>query len=471
MNYWEVCKSCVGRGKKSRKLAKKVQSDYKRAYDIFMQSNGLVEEPIRPKASQTDCTICHGLGIKDCTQSVIADNEKYPSVAIIGAGIGGVALAVACQHRGIPFTLYERDIDFEARSQGYGLTLQQANRAIKKFGITELPEGIISTRHVVHRPQGEIIGEWGGRKWANDRLSEEPKRSNMHIARQSLRQHLLSALSVDNQVQWGHQFMGFEQLTDGSLQLKFNISGTERIASTDLLVGADGIYSSVREKLLGSTIKPLHYLQCLVILGICPLDKVAHLHSPLLDGRTVFQTANGQDRIYIMPYAHDAIMWQLSCPMSEEEAKALREKGAFALKQEAINRTNWHAPIPQIIAATDTQSISGYPVYDRDMLADELQQCHKNVTLLGDAAHPMSPFKGQGANQALLDALALAQQLYSAYHYTGWNKGDLRSQVLNTFEDEMIERSSVKVKASAAAVDILHSEGVFQGGDSPRGAR
>ena len=55
----------------------------------------------------------------------IPDVENYPHVAIIGGGIGGVALAVACLHRGIPFTLYERDANFEARTQGYGLTLQQ----------------------------------------------------------------------------------------------------------------------------------------------------------------------------------------------------------------------------------------------------------------------------------------------------------------------------------------------------------
>ncbi len=60
--------------------------------------------------------------------------KAYPNVAIIGGGIGGVALAVACLHRGIPFTLYERDRDFAARSQGYGLTLQQACKAIEGLG-------------------------------------------------------------------------------------------------------------------------------------------------------------------------------------------------------------------------------------------------------------------------------------------------------------------------------------------------
>ena len=59
------------------------------------------------------------------------DHINYPPIIIIGAGIGGVALAVACLHRSIPFTLFERDQSLDARSQGYGLTLQQASKAIE----------------------------------------------------------------------------------------------------------------------------------------------------------------------------------------------------------------------------------------------------------------------------------------------------------------------------------------------------
>jgi 2-polyprenyl-6-methoxyphenol hydroxylase-like FAD-dependent oxidoreductase len=89
----------------------------------------------------------------------IPDTENYPHVAIIGGGIGGVALAVACLHRGIPFTIYERDNGFEARSQGYGLTLQQASKAIEGLGFL-IRKGVISTRHLVHTTDGKVIGEW-----------------------------------------------------------------------------------------------------------------------------------------------------------------------------------------------------------------------------------------------------------------------------------------------------------------------
>ena len=68
-----------------------------------------------------------------------------------------MALAVACLHRGIPFTLYERDRSFDERAQGYGLTLQQASKAIKGFGLLSLNDTANSTRHVVHTTEGKEI--------------------------------------------------------------------------------------------------------------------------------------------------------------------------------------------------------------------------------------------------------------------------------------------------------------------------
>jgi 2-polyprenyl-6-methoxyphenol hydroxylase-like FAD-dependent oxidoreductase len=190
----------------------------------------------------------------------------------------------------------------------------------------------------------------------------------------------------------------------------------------------------------------------------------------LLDSATVFQTANGHERIYIMPYDAESVMWQLSFPMTEEDAKALSAKGPQALKEEASKRCQWHDPIPQILSATKSALVSGYPAYDRELLNAELLEKGDKITLIGDAAHPMSPFKGQGANQALLDALSLARGIsIGCRPMSQWREAGVRDSVLTDFEAEMLSRTAAKVRGSAEAAQFLHSDVVLHESDEPRG--
>ncbi|MBP6181688.1 NAD(P)/FAD-dependent oxidoreductase [Flavobacterium sp.] len=467
---WTICQECQGRGKKSRGLSKKARLRYQMELDQFEKTKSEGTAPVPPKGHQHSCLNCSGSGLIHAASPPVADKENYPNVAIIGGGIGGVALAVACLHRGIPFTLYERDRDFDARSQGYGLTLQQASKAIEGLGIFSLGERVISTRHLVHTAEGKVIGEWGVRKWIQSDAKTSPKRRNVHIARQSLRLELLKQLGGHDAVHWGHQLVDFKECNSEGVDLNFQVDGKMKSYKADLVVGADGIRSSVRRLLIGEDISPLRYLGCIVILGICPLRALEGLNNSLLDSATVFQTANGNERIYIMPYTSDSVMWQLSFPMPEKEAKALSAQGPQALKEEACRRTQWHDPIPPILAATLEAQISGYPVYDRELLNSEFLAKAGKATLIGDAAHPMSPFKGQGANQALLDALKLARRILKECRpLSEWRKKGIRESVLTEFESEMIERSASKVKDSAEAAQFLHSEIVLHEGDEPRG--
>ena len=313
------------------RFRKKAKLRYQIANNICDKNQAERKVSVRPKITQCLCDNCSGSGLIYATSHPIADSENYPHVAIIGAGIGGLALAVACLHRGIPFTLYERDGSFDARAQGYGLTLQQASNAIKGFGLFSLKGGRNSTRHVVHTTEGKEIVEWGVRTHSN--IKKSPKRINVHIPRQSLRLALLEQLGGHDAVQWGCRLVCFKQCEDKSVELSFQINGDIKNAKADLVVGADGIRSVVRSLLIGEDITPLRYLGYMVILGICSLESLKGFVSSLLDSATVFQTVNGNERIYMMPYSLDSVMWQLRFPMPDYEAKAFSVLEAQALDE------------------------------------------------------------------------------------------------------------------------------------------
>ena len=470
MNSWIVCRKCYGQGKISRKLSKVNKQIFQKGVLQLNKNSAEVNTTIILKRHLYACKTCKGSGLIISDVPPSANKNLYPNLAIIGGGIAGVALAVVCLHRSIPFTLYERDTNFEARSQGYGLTLQQASKSLKGFGLFKLDQGVVSSRHVVHTTDGKVIGEWGMRKWMPEKEVSALKSSNIHIARQSLRLELLNQLGGSNFVKWDHKLVTLQKDNIKGVKLRFKANGNTIETSADLVVGADGIRSTVRKLMPFKDNDSLHYLGCIVILGICPLKKLKDLESPLLDSSTVFQTANGKERIYMMPFTTESVMWQLSFPLSETEAKTLSNKSLKELKNEAIRRTQWHNPIPQILKATSEANISGYPVYDREILKSDAMGSLGEVSLIGDAAHPMSPFKGQGANQALLDSLALARGISRGCQPSSeWRKVGIRKSVLTEFEAEMIHRTTPKVKDSAAAAKFLHSKQILQVHNKPRG--
>ena len=439
--FWTACTACRGVGKIKRPPTRKQVQRHKR-----LKPN----EPLPPRWEP--CTSCESSGLV-VASSQAPENASLPSMAIIGGGIAGLALAAACRHRGIPHCVYERDQTFDDRSQGYGLTMQQASKALRSFGI-DLQGGITSTKHVVHTADGTVVGEWGLRQWGRSSSAKEPKRQNVHIARQSLRRQLWDAAGGSSaNIAWNHRLLYYEETEEQKVKLYFQVGDETVEVETDHLVGADGIRSQVRQQLIGEETTPLRYLDCIVMLGICPAASLSHVESELLDGATVFQTADGVTRVYMMPYSADEYMWQLSFPMPEAEAADLSRQGPAALQAQALDRcSSWHTPVPEILRATPIELISGYPVYDRELLTLEQLQTSDNVTLIGDACHPMSPFKGQGANQALLDALALVRM-------------DDRTE----FCRDVCDRAQRKVTASAQAASLLHSPVAVQRGNVTRG--
>ena len=171
-------------------------------------------------------------------------------------------------------------------------------------------------------------------------------------------------------------------------------------------------------------------------------------------------------------------MWQLSfSDFSEEEGARLRTASPEELLNEALRRCEgWFEPVCDMINCTPKKEVWGTGLYDRDPMPLRGKDQGSRVTVIGDACHPMSMFKGQGANQALHDGPLLASWLDCGAGATAKKNSRPHSNIfdahkvvdnnlnaqnvytrLRCFEREMVARTSSKVRGSRDAATKLHS--------------
>ncbi|KAL1523893.1 hypothetical protein AB1Y20_018812 [Prymnesium parvum] len=389
-------------------------------------------------------------------------------VLIIGGGLGGLAAAIALQSRGVRVEVYERDGGWERRRRGYGLTLGPTCwAALAELGLERkvraVDDGCTSRCHWVFDARGAPLGYFG----AAFSRHEGGGGRNLRVPRLVLRRMLWEQLAPES-VQWGWKLTRYEEHADGtgvSAHLERCTAGDAprevRVVEAALLVGADGLRSAVRAQKLRDE---LRYVGVLLVLGISD-----HVH-PLLRHQG-FYTVDGVHRLFTMPYepsssasGEHTTMWQLSIAMPcEEEARALCAGGGEAILAEMRRRcADWHAPVPQMLQNTQVGSVWGDLLFDRAPMPlrrkhdhGAASAWHSRVTLLGDAAHPMTPFKGQGANQALADATLLARHAADALLEGG---GTRLYAGIASFEREMSQRAQAKVEASREAASFYHSK-------------
>jgi len=453
-------------------------------------------------------------------------------IAIVGGGIGGTTLALALQKQGIPFRLFEKDVKFTARRQGYGLTLQQGIMPLRELGFTNIVGGVVSTSHGSYLPNGDILGIYGHNVWdekgqngavekrkieskisqhghdSNDLSNHsvnpsclqnrreydqdtsdknqlhsktacsidsssqsdtinrnEPNvisivgkaRHNVHLPRQRLREMLLNEIDTSN-ILWNKKIVDYTDSCNGEkVTLHFS---DDSIFQTSLLVAADGIHSVIRQIKLPEA--SLEYLGLIVILGI-----TENLDSEM-DMKHVRQWLDGTSRVFAMPFDGDKTMWQMSFPVEEREAVALSVDSRTLLDGAIARCGSWNTDLSRLLRSTDEALVSGHPVYDRAPLEAAILRGHpqSRVTMIGDAVHPMSPFKGQGANQAMLDATSLARAI-SDSDLVRSNRRNI-CESLAFFETEMLRRSSPKVLKSRKAATALHSSAALVVGNLTR---
>lgn len=334
-----------------------------------------------------------------------------PKVAIIGAGPGGLTLARLLQQNHIPCTIYESEVSREVRNQGGTLDLHPkgGQLALKAAGLLEE-----FRKH--SRPEGEcvkILKYDGTVLWdenetgSGNRAAEDSDRPE--IDRSLLRDILLDSLQPGT-IQWNKKLLRVE--VDGKAKEKHNLHFTDGtvVGNNDLVVGADGAWSKVRPLLTNE--QPFYPGITIVELWALNVEEKYPWLSKFVgngscfmfdEGRVIICQRNGEHNGSVRVYVglRKPETWADDCGINWSDPKATEllinehfsdcgedlKRAVLECRDELIVRKTWMLPV-----GITWESRPG-------------------ITLIGDAAHLMTPFAGVGVNLAMADAFELATAL------------------------------------------------------------
>ncbi len=312
--------------------------------------------------------------------------RKTEPVIIIGAGIGGLAAALALKRANFEARVFECAETLQ--EVGAGLTLwANAVKALHTLGLEHL------TRSSYNLADGNIYN-WQGQRLSSLPAAKMKRRfgaNSVAVHRADLQAALLAAVGPEN-IALGQACSSFEQDEHG---VTAHLANGQQVRGC-ALIGADGIHSAIRTQMFGA--KKLRYAGYTAWRGVTT--------PPAVEMRVGEYWGRGR-HFGLVPLTQERFYWfaTRNARESEAESPAGRKHEVLALF------AHWYASIPALIEATPASAILHNDIYDTLPLPCWSQG---RVTLLGDAAHPMTPNLGQGACQSLEDALVLAQSLEQA---------------------------------------------------------
>jgi salicylate hydroxylase len=359
-------------------------------------------------------------------------------ILIIGAGIGGLTLANLLRQTNPAdeVSLVERSAEPESGRPEPGGTL-----ALKEpGGLTALRRlGVYEDLRRVSKPVTDFrfLTAYG-----KPLLTlREPAPTSAHgttwrVPRPALNCQLLR--DVKDLVRLGTVCTGYRSQGEKPV-VQFAVGEDE---SADLVVACDGVKSAIRRQMIGD--EP-HYLGLAAITGAIP----AAAPHPLLRDGPVMIIGNGST--LLVDQEQESIGWALTLPARYHEFEQLTH--VDLQKRVLLATRGWYSPIREVLEGTnplDIADLGGF--YDRN----PLRRAHDgNVVLLGDAAHPMSPFRGEGANMAMLDALVLVDSLHA------WGKKGQLEHVIALYEREMLARTRRAMLLSRRAAQEMHTRNLI----------
>jgi 2-polyprenyl-6-methoxyphenol hydroxylase-like FAD-dependent oxidoreductase len=353
------------------------------------------------------------------------------SIAIIGAGLGGLTLARVLHVHGIAATVYEAEASASARAQGGMLDIHENNGqlALKAAGLFDQFLGII-------HPGGQAtrVLDKDGKVLFED--SDDGTGGRPEVPRGELRRILLESLPVDA-VRWGCKVTAMSSLGGGQHLVTFADGST---VTADLLVGADGAWSKVRSLL--SEAKPVYVGTSFIETYLFDSDIRHKASAEAVGGGSLFALAPGKGIA-----AHREPNGVLHTYVELNKPKDWIDNIDFSDPATASARVakefdGWAPALTALITDGETdpvpRPIHALPVEHR---WDRIP----GVTLLGDAAHLMSP-SGEGANLAMFDGAELGKAIAA-------NTDDIEAALM-TYEKDLFPRSAFEAAESEKILNM-----------------